>query len=148
LARVASGGELSRIMLALKSLATIDTPGRTLVFDEVDAGIGGRVADAVGKRLRALGTRFQVLCITHLPQVAAYGHSHYQVTKRVDRSRAVASIERLDRGARVAELARMIGGEQVTDAVVAGATEMLAARGESEHKAKGESESRRVRSRR
>jgi DNA repair protein RecN (Recombination protein N) len=148
LARVASGGELSRIMLGLKSLATVDRPGKTLVFDEVDAGIGGRVADAVGKRLRALGTRFQVLCITHLPQVAAYGHSHYRVTKSVERSRALTRVERLDQPARVGELARMIGGERVTEAVLAGAAEMLAARDESKETTKGESESRRGRSRR
>jgi DNA repair protein RecN (Recombination protein N) len=73
LARIASGGELSRIMLALKTLASTDAPGKTLIFDEVDAGIGGAVADVVGGRLRLLGDRFQVLCITHLPQIAAYG---------------------------------------------------------------------------
>ena len=73
LARIVSGGELSRVMLALKTLATTDSPGKTLVFDEVDAGIGGRVADVVGQRLQALGRVFQVLCITHLPQIAVCG---------------------------------------------------------------------------
>ncbi len=73
LARIVSGGELSRVMLALKTLAAADQPGRTLIFDEVDAGIGGRVASVVGQKLRALGERFQVLCITHLPQIAAAG---------------------------------------------------------------------------
>ena len=81
LARIVSGGELSRVMLALKTLATTDSPGKTLVFDEVDAGIGGRVADVVGKRLHSLGRVFQVLCITHLPQIAACGASHYRVAK-------------------------------------------------------------------
>src|SRR5699024_4872840 len=80
LARIASGGELSRIMLALKTLASTDAPGKTLIFDEVDAGIGGSVADTVGARLRALSDRFQVLCITHLPQIAAYGSSHFLIS--------------------------------------------------------------------
>ena len=81
LARIASGGELSRIMLALKTLASTDAPGKTLIFDEVDAGIGGSVADIVGARLRQLGSHVQVLCITHLPQIAAYGTSHYRIAK-------------------------------------------------------------------
>ena len=132
-------------MLGIKSLATIDTPGKTLVFDEVDAGIGGRVADAVGKRLRTLGARFQVLCITHLPQVAAHGHLHYRVSKVVERRRTMVAVERLDREGRVGELARMIGGEQVTASVLAGATEMLSSRGESETRMKNESEGRRPR---
>src|SRR4029453_14071903 len=76
LARIASGGELSRVMLALKTLASTDAPGKTLIFDEVDAGIGGAVADIVGARLRELGSHFQVMCITHLPQIAAYGTTH------------------------------------------------------------------------
>ena len=83
LARIASGGELSRIMLALKTLASTDAPGKTLIFDEVDAGIGGAVADVVGGRLQRLGERFQVLCITHLPQIAAYGATHYRIVKSV-----------------------------------------------------------------
>ena len=87
LARIASGGELSRIMLALKTLASTDAPGKTLIFDEVDAGIGGAVADVVGSRLQRLGGRFQVLCITHLPQIAAYGGTHFRIEKSV-RSRA------------------------------------------------------------
>src|SRR5204862_7539802 len=77
LARIVSGGELSRVMLALKTLAAEDAPGKTLIFDEVDAGIGGRVADVVGARLQALGQRFQVLCITHLPQIAARGDPQF-----------------------------------------------------------------------
>ena len=77
LARIASGGELSRIMLALKTLGSTDAPGKTLIFDEVDTGIGGAVADVVGVRLQNLAKRFQVLCITHLPQIAAYGGTHF-----------------------------------------------------------------------
>src|SRR5439155_16321372 len=87
LARIASGGELSRILLALKSVATHDDTeqGKTLVFDEVDAGIGGRVAEVVGRKLRAIGERHQVLCVTHLPQIASMADSHFVVRKRVER---------------------------------------------------------------
>jgi len=139
LARIASGGELSRMMLALKTLASTDSPGKTLIFDEVDAGIGGRVADVVGQRLQALGREFQVLCITHLPQIAAAGTSHYRVAKFVRQGRTVTSIEHLGEEARVDELARMMAGAVVTDGARSAAREMIAARGgESERGAKGE----------
>jgi DNA repair protein RecN (Recombination protein N) len=149
LSRVVSGGEMSRIMLAIKSLASIDAAGKTLVFDEVDAGIGGRVADAVGGKLQALGASFQVLCITHLPQIAACGARHYRISKRVEDGRTLTTVEPLDTTGREAELARMLGGAQVSDAARAAAREMLARRmGESEAQAKGESERSRTRSRR
>ncbi len=139
LARVVSGGELSRVMLALKTIATTDAPGRTLVFDEIDAGIGGRVADIVGRRLRGLGRTFQVLCITHLPQIAACGDWHFRVSKEERRGRTQAFIEVLPEDARVDELARMMAGLVVTDGTRAGAREMLRARrGESEAGTKGE----------
>jgi len=139
LARIASGGELSRMMLALKTLASTDSPGKTLIFDEVDAGIGGRVADVVGQRLQSLGREFQVLCITHLPQIAAAGRTHYRVAKFVRQGRTVTSIELLNEEARVDELARMMAGAVVTDGARSAAREMIAAReGESERGAKGE----------
>jgi DNA repair protein RecN (Recombination protein N) len=125
LARIASGGELSRIMLALKTLATTDAPGKTLIFDEVDAGIGGAVADVVGRRLQGLGERFQVLCITHLPQIAAYGQSHVVISKSVKRDRTVTDVARVVGPDREQELARMIGGADISAAVVASAREML-----------------------
>jgi DNA repair protein RecN (Recombination protein N) len=128
LARIASGGELSRIMLALKTLATTDAPGKTLIFDEVDAGIGGAVADVVGARLQRLGERFQVLCITHLPQIAAYGTTHFQIEKSVKSGRTSTGVIRVDGGERVAEIARMIGGADVSTTVLAGAREMLRAK--------------------
>jgi DNA repair protein RecN (Recombination protein N) len=141
LARIVSGGEMSRMMLAIKSLASLDEPGKTLIFDEVDVGIGGRVADAVGGKLRALGDRFQVLCITHLPQIAAYGHRQYRIRKVVSDGRTSTLVDRLDRAGREAELARMIGGVEVSPAARASAREMLASRqGESEQTPKGESE--------
>jgi DNA repair protein RecN (Recombination protein N) len=125
LARVASGGELSRIMLALKTLASTDEPGKTLIFDEVDAGIGGTVADIVGARLRALGGHFQVLCITHLPQIAAYGGTHYGIVKAVRNGRTQTEVTRLLPREREEELARMIAGAEVSASVRASAREML-----------------------
>ena len=128
LARIASGGELSRIMLALKTLASTDAPGKTLIFDEVDAGIGGAVADVVGNRLQRLAERFQVLCITHLPQIAAYGGTHYRIAKSVRAGRTVTEVARLQGPDREEELARMIAGSGTSAAVLASAREMLAAR--------------------
>jgi DNA repair protein RecN (Recombination protein N) len=139
LARIVSGGELSRVMLALKTLATTDSPGKTLVFDEVDAGIGGRVADVVGQRLQALGRAFQVICITHLPQIAVCGQSHYRVAKSERGGRTHTSVDALWGPGRVDELARMMAGALVTDGARSTAREMLAARqGESESGTKGE----------
>lgn len=137
LARIASGGELSRIMLALKTLASTDAPGKTLIFDEVDAGIGGAVADVVGARLQRLGSTFQVLCITHLPQIAAYGATHYRIEKNVRGSRTVTDVARVDGVQREGELARMIGGSAISPAVVASAKEMLAFRQEREQSGNG-----------
>ncbi len=125
LARIVSGGELSRVMLALKTLAAEDAPGKTLIFDEVDAGIGGRVADIVGARLQALGQRFQVLCITHLPQIAARGDTQFLIEKSVKGNRTVTQVERLDEAGRVEEVARMISGASVTAQVRASARELL-----------------------
>jgi len=136
LARIASGGELSRIMLALKTLASTDAPGKTLIFDEVDAGIGGTVADVVGARLRLLGDRFQVLCITHLPQIAAYGGTHYRIEKSVKAGRTTTTVTRVDGVDREAEVARMMGGADVTAAVLAGAREMIEAKANTKRKRK------------
>jgi DNA repair protein RecN (Recombination protein N) len=134
LARIASGGELSRIMLALKTLGSNDAPGKTLIFDEVDTGIGGAVADVVGARLQQLAARYQVLCITHLPQIAAHATTHFAIAKTVQKGRTVTNVERLTGSARHEELARMIGGAEVSAAVRASAREMLASR----RQAKGE----------
>lgn len=125
LARIASGGELSRILLALKSVATLDAAGQTLVFDEVDAGIGGRVAEVVGRKLRAMAERHQVVCVTHLPQIASFADTHYVVRKRVERGRTLTELERVEDGDRVEEVARMLGGETVTDTARKHAREMV-----------------------
>jgi DNA repair protein RecN (Recombination protein N) len=125
LARIASGGELSRILLALKSVASVAAEGQTLVFDEVDAGIGGGVAEIVGRKLRAIAARNQVLCVTHLPQIAALADRHFVVRKHVDRGRTLAEVSELGAAERVEEVARMLGGETVTDAARRHAREMV-----------------------
>jgi DNA repair protein RecN (Recombination protein N) len=125
LARIASGGELSRIMLALKSVVRSDAAGLTVVFDEVDAGIGGRVAEVVGRKLKALAERQQVLCVTHLPQIAAFADRHLAVRKQVSRGRTQTDVDALSEAGRVEEVARMLGGETVTATARMHAVEML-----------------------
>jgi DNA repair protein RecN (Recombination protein N) len=127
LARIVSGGELSRVMLALKTLAAGDAPGKTLIFDEVDAGIGGRVADVVGARLQALAERFQVLCITHLPQIAVHASTQFRIEKKVRGRRTVTAVEHLDPDGREEEIARMMGGVAITPPMRASARELLLA---------------------
>jgi DNA repair protein RecN (Recombination protein N) len=125
LRKVASGGELARISLAIE-VATLgkDSIG-SMVFDEVDSGIGGAVAEVVGQKLRALGTRRQVLCVTHLPQVAAQGHAHLRVSKQSDGDSTRTRIEQLDAAGRRDELARMLGGVEITRETRAHAKQML-----------------------
>jgi DNA repair protein RecN (Recombination protein N) len=114
LSRVASGGELSRISLAVQLVAAGASQVGTLVFDEVDSGIGGAVAETIGKALRKLGKARQVLCVTHLPQVAACGDAQWSVTKSQSSRKLNVSVEKLNREARIAELARMLGGAEKT----------------------------------
>lgn len=125
LRKVASGGELSRISLAIEVSALGSDAVATMVFDEVDSGIGGAVADIVGKKLRALGARSQVLCVTHQPQVAAQGHAHYRVSKAPVEGMTQSAVERLDAAARQEELARMLGGVEVTEEARAAARRLL-----------------------
>lgn len=125
LTKIASGGELSRVLLAIKSLCGGGEAGKTLVFDEVDVGIGGRVAEAVGKRLRRLAEANQVLCVTHLPQIAAFAEHHFHVSKEPVGSRTETMVAPLDNNGRVEELARMLGGQIVTDITRRHAREML-----------------------
>jgi len=125
LARIASGGEISRVMLAVKTiLAEVDQVS-SLVFDEIDAGIGGRVAEAVGRKLRQIGERRQVLCITHLPQIAALAQAHYRVSKGEQTGRTLTTVEPLSEKERVEEVARMLGGEKVTESALRHAREMV-----------------------
>jgi DNA repair protein RecN (Recombination protein N) len=126
LARVASGGELSRISLALQLVLRRYAPVDTLVFDEIDSGIGGAVADVVGRSLRQLGVERQVLCVTHLPQVAAQGDAQWSVRKNARGTAIAVAVERLDRSARIEELARMLGGAKITATTRKHAAELLA----------------------
>jgi len=125
LAKVASGGELSRIALAIQVVTSEIGEVPTLVFDEVDAGIGGAVAATVGRLLQSLGARRQVLCVTHLPQVAAFADAHYRVTKRGDAETVRAEVEELGDGARIEEIARMLAGTAITAKTRAHARELL-----------------------
>ncbi|WP_321791154.1 DNA repair protein RecN [Burkholderia pyrrocinia] len=128
LAKVASGGELARISLALAVIASAASPTPTLIFDEVDTGIGGGVAEVVGRLLHQLGRDRQVLCVTHLPQVAARGDHHFQVAKGADdRGGTVSTVVALDRANRIEEVARMLGGLEITATTRKHAKEMLAA---------------------
>ena len=115
LSRVASGGELSRVLLAIKNALAHEDRVATYVFDEVDAGVGGAVAVAIGRRLKAAAAGHQVLCVTHLPQIAAFADAHYRVDKRRHKGRTITRVTRLDDDQRIEELARMLGGEDVGD---------------------------------
>jgi DNA repair protein RecN (Recombination protein N) len=130
LAAVASGGELSRIMLALEVVLRIRSEARSLVFDEVDAGIGGAVAEAVGRKLKALAAAHQVICVTHLPQIASHADRHVVVSKRAARGRTEVDLETLDGAGQIRELARMLAGERVTSAALRHAAELLQREGE------------------
>lgn len=125
LAKIASGGELSRLMLAIKSLAL--TPGAvpTLLFDEVDAGIGGGVAEMVGKKLKQVAASHQILCVTHLPQIAALADSHYVVRKEVSKGRTLTRVDRLSPEEKIEEVARMLGGIKLTEKTRRHAEEMV-----------------------
>jgi DNA repair protein RecN (Recombination protein N) len=125
LARIASGGELSRVALAIKRVLAEADETPTLVFDEVDSGIGGRSADPIGRSLWGLARRHQVLCVTHLPQIAAHADAHYRIAKRERDGRTVTEVERLDREGRIVELAAMLGGGPGDAAALASARELL-----------------------
>ena len=123
--KIASGGELSRFLLALKVCLMGDSPGMTMIFDEIDRGVGGATADAVGRRLKALSDRAQVLVVTHSPQVAAKGASHWQVSKQVENGVTLSRVAALSAGERIEEIARMLAGDTVTDAAREAARALL-----------------------
>src|SRR5262249_14228983 len=136
LERIASGGELSRIMLALRTVMAagpmqkdIDQAQKTLIFDEVDAGIGGKKAGTVGQKLQELSRQYQILCVTHLAQIAAFADHQYRIEKLVLDGRTVTRVEPLEGEARVEELARMMSGSRVTAAAREHIKELLGGRG-------------------
>ena len=125
LAAIASGGELSRVVLALKAILAISGSLETVIFDEVDAGIGGGVAEIVGRKLKALAAHHQVICITHLPQIAKFGATHFKISKSVSRGRTRTTIDPLDAEKRLEEMARLLGGVKITRKTLDHAREML-----------------------
>ena len=125
IARIASGGELARIMLALKNVLAEQEAVGTLVFDEVDTGVSGRAAQKVAQKLAQVSRRKQVLCVTHLPQLAAMADTHFSVEKGEEKGRTYTHVVLLDRERRKAELARITGGAKVTEALLASAGELL-----------------------
>jgi len=127
IAKVASGGEASRLMLILETAAKTTEAGKSAVFDEIDAGIGGRVAEAVGLKLKELSRRQQVLCVTHQPQVASLADQHFVVEKTMTRNRTAIGIREVDNEDRVAEVARMLAGEKITESARKHAAEMIEA---------------------
>ena len=124
---IASSGEISRVMLATKAVLAEHDRVPVLVFDEVDANVGGEMGVAIGEKLVAVARVHQVLCITHLPQVAVHGSTHFAVAKEVVNGRTRTSIEQLNEAARVEEIARMLGGEKLSSTTLAHAKEMLQA---------------------
>jgi len=125
LAKVASGGEISRIMLSLKSVLAKSEKLPLLIFDEIDSGISGRIARKVGNALQNLTENHQILAITHLPQIASLGKTHYSVNKEEEQNRTVTNIKKLTQDERVIEIAKLIGGDGVTQATKQNAKELL-----------------------
>jgi DNA repair protein RecN (Recombination protein N) len=125
LRKIASGGELSRVMLALKSIGREQEPLKTLIFDEIDAGIGGKTAEFIAQKLKNLARRHQVVCITHLPQIASQAKHHFRIDKKVEKNRTYTTVQKLGFEERVEEIARLISGSRLTPAALQNAREML-----------------------
>jgi DNA repair protein RecN (Recombination protein N) len=125
LRKIASGGELSRIMLALKTLGKETKKIKTLIFDEIDSGIGGKTAEFVAQKLKKLSTRHQIICITHLPQIASFASYHYKIDKKVNRERTFTTVKKLSFEERVKEIARLLAGSRITETTLKNAREML-----------------------
>jgi DNA repair protein RecN (Recombination protein N) len=125
LAKIASGGELSRIMLAMKKILAKVGGRQVLIFDEVDSGIGGAIAEVVGKKLKELSRQHQVICVTHLPQIACFADTHHRVKKEVRGGRTLTMVDHLEKETIADEIARMLGGMKVTEKTRAHAKEMI-----------------------
>ena len=124
LSKIASGGELSRIMLAIKTVIAAQDRIETLIFDEIDAGISGRTAQLVGEKLNQLSENCQIICITHLPQIAVMADTHFLISKSVEHEKTTTSIIKLNKDEMIEELARLLGGSNITDTVLSSAKEM------------------------
>ncbi|MBI4650284.1 DNA repair protein RecN, partial [Candidatus Desantisbacteria bacterium] len=125
LSKIASGGEISRIMLALKTICTHEDKAATIVFDEIDVGVGGEMANKIGKKLQAISSKFQVICITHLPQIACLADHHFNIYKKIKDGRTVTELNQLDTKSRIQEIARMISGDKITDLTLKHAQELI-----------------------
>ena len=125
LSKIASGGEMSRIMLAIKSIFSDTDPVDTLIFDEIDTGVSGRAAQKIAEKINKISSNKQILCITHLAQIAAMADTHYLIEKAVENDRTFTKVSPLDDNSRKNELARIIGGAQITDTTVKAAAEMI-----------------------
>ena len=125
LRKVASGGELSRVMLALKTIGEETDTFKTMIFDEIDSGIGGKTAEFVAQKLRQLSRTHQVICITHLPQIASFATHHYKIDKKIDKERTFTSVKKLSFEERVTEIARLLSGTRITETTLKNAREML-----------------------
>jgi DNA repair protein RecN (Recombination protein N) len=125
LRKIASGGELSRIMLALKTIDKEKGESRTLIFDEIDSGIGGKTAESIAEKLRGLSRRHQVICITHLPQIASFAPHQYRIEKTTDKGRTYTTVQELEFEERVQEISRLLSGSRITPTSLQNAREML-----------------------
>jgi DNA repair protein RecN (Recombination protein N) len=125
LRKIASGGELSRVMLALKSVGKEAESERTLIFDEIDSGIGSGTADFIAEKLKSLARKHQIICITHLPQIAAAAAHQFRIDKKVEKGRTYTSVRRLRAGERPEEIARLISGTKISEASLQAAREMI-----------------------
>jgi len=125
LRKIASGGELSRMMLALKTTGKETERLKTMIFDEIDSGIGGKTAEFVAQKLKKLSEQNQVICITHLPQIASFAAHHYRINKKVDRERTFTTVKKLSFEERVTEIARLLAGSRITESTLKSAREML-----------------------
>lgn len=125
ISRIASGGELSRIMLAMKNVFSSTDPVSTMIFDEIDSGVSGVAAQRIGEKLATLSRTKQVICVTHLPQIASIADTHYKISKQVKNGRTITMVHNLDFNDRTKEIARLFGGENITPLTLASAKEQL-----------------------
>ncbi len=125
LTETASGGEISRIMLAIKIIILSHSSLETIIFDEVDTGVSGKIASSIGERMNLLSKNKQVICITHLPQVACYAHTHYSIVKDSDQINTISSIKKLNVNERILEIAKMLSGEKITNEAIENAKQLL-----------------------
>ncbi|HLA49951.1 MAG TPA: DNA repair protein RecN, partial [Thermodesulfovibrionia bacterium] len=137
LSKIASGGELSRVMLALKGILAKGDKIPVLIFDEIDAGIGGRAAETVGQKLKSLSSSHQIICITHLPQIASYADTHLKIEKKIKAKRTTVEVRKIEKDERTVEIARMLSGDS-SEVSIKHAKEMLKLKGRGGEDSRGQ----------